>query len=227
MPIFEVQSPDGRMFEVDAPDQQTALSSLGMSPEPARPERSMLESAINGVASGVTLGFDDEIAAGLQTGAGLWGDYEATRDGFRREKGEMAEDNPAVNFTGELAGGLLTGTGLVKGGVTLAGKAVGRPFTQKAGLMALEGAGYGAATGVGHSEGGLSENIKDASLGALTGFGVGAAIPAVGAGVRAATAKAPKMNSLEFLKKAKDKAYRAVDSSGFVYQPRQLGGFGF
>lgn len=41
MPIFELQTPDGKTFEVDAPDENTAVQSLDLLQKPQPPEKSV------------------------------------------------------------------------------------------------------------------------------------------------------------------------------------------
>lgn len=59
MPIFELQHPDGRTFEVEAPDQQSASKALGVLPK-GKPV-SQLGAFIEGAKSGLTAGFVDEL----------------------------------------------------------------------------------------------------------------------------------------------------------------------
>ncbi|MEP7452819.1 hypothetical protein [Phyllobacterium sp. SB3] len=100
MAIFEFQGPDGRTFEIDAPDQSTALSAYqrvsGGQPQPERkasgqaeyndgtvgptlarggaalpPETSGMRSFAQGLADTASFGFSDEIAAGLGSIGGM------------------------------------------------------------------------------------------------------------------------------------------------------------
>ena len=54
MPVFEIQTPDGKTFEIDAPDQQTAINSLSsVKPEKPSVGMDMLKGAGTGLAEGV------------------------------------------------------------------------------------------------------------------------------------------------------------------------------
>lgn len=181
MATYEIKVPDGRTIKVraDSPDQALEGAEEWASANPAREKRNMLESAIDGVASGLTLGFDDEIAAGLQTGFGYLGDYDEKVAEFRTAKGEMAEDNPTINLVGNIAGGLGTGVGLAANGATLLGKTAGKHLLTRTGAGAVEGAAYGAGYGAGNADGG--NRVEGAIDGAMIGGTIGGAIPGVGA----------------------------------------------
>lgn len=214
MATYEIKVPDGRTIKVraDSPEQALEGAEEWASANPAREKRSMLESAINGVASGLTLGFDDEIAAGLQTGFGMLGDYDETVSEFRKAKGEMAEDNPVTNFVGEVAGGIGTGAGMAARGATLLGRTAGKGAMTRLGAGALEGAGYGAVAGAGNADDG--SRTEGALYGGALGGVVGGAVPAVASQV---SKLKPVAETLKNLKSAKDAAYKAVDASGARY----------
>lgn len=181
MATYEIKVPDGRTIKVraDSPEQALEGAEEWAAANPARENRSMVESAINGVASGLTLGFDDEIAAGLQTGFGLIGDYDETVSEFRKAKGEMAADNPTTNLVGNIAGGLGAGVGMAANGATLLGRTAGRHLLTRMGAGAAEGAAYGAGYGAGNADGG--DRMQGAIDGAIVGGTIGGAIPGVGA----------------------------------------------
>lgn len=140
--------------------------------------------AIDGIAQGLTFGFSDEIAAGLQTGFGLAGDYGQALEAERARMRANREAAPGTALAGELVGGIATGAGLAKSGVTLAGRATGAGLGKRAGLMAGEGAAYGAAYGAGTAEGGAADRLAGGATGASLGATIGGAIPVVGAGIR-------------------------------------------
>lgn len=73
MPVFEIQTPDGKTFEIDAPDQQTAINSLSsVKPEKPSVGMDMLKGAGTGLAEG---------AIGM---AGMFGDAAKANEGIMR-----------------------------------------------------------------------------------------------------------------------------------------------
>ena len=77
MPVFEIQTPDGKTYEIDAPDQQTAINSLsGMKPEKPSVGMDMLKSAGTGLAEG---------AIGM---AGMFGDAAKANETIMRKGAE-------------------------------------------------------------------------------------------------------------------------------------------
>lgn len=133
-------------------------------------EKSALESALRGLAQGITFGFADEITGGLGalkdklSGSDKsMGDlYGTNRDESRGEYKAAREDNPASFTIPSLAAGLLTG-------VPVAGALGG-------GLAGAVGTGVatGALGGVGNNE--KSEDLlADAGQGAALGGLIGGA----------------------------------------------------
>lgn len=142
-------------------------------------EPRLLGSIATGAVSGLTLGFDDEIAAGLNTGFGFAGDYSQELERQRAIQGQYRDANPWTAGAGEIGGALATaplagGLNVMRGTGLAAGVA----------NSALTGAGYGAAYGAGTSEG----DLADRGVGALWGGGLGAiggaVVPGVIAGAR-------------------------------------------
>ncbi|WP_162651551.1 hypothetical protein [Lentilitoribacter sp. Alg239-R112] len=121
--------------------------------------------AIDGVAQGLTFGYSDEMAAGMASGGGLWGDYDEELEAERARMAENKELAGGYELGGQIVGGLSGGLGLAKSGVTLLSKA---PTVGKA---ALEGAAYGAAHGSGMAEEG--NRLQGAATGAIMGAATG------------------------------------------------------
>lgn len=173
--------------------------------------------AIDGVAQGLTFGFSDEIAAGMASGGGLWGDYDEELAAERARMAENKELAGGYELGGQIAGGLGTGVGLMKSGVTMLAK---NPTVLKA---AGEGALYGGAYGAGSSEEG--ERLE----GALIGAGTGAAFGGVaqgGANVikskianKAAQKAAPTVEAMKV--KAND-LYGKMRKSGFKFRESKV-----
>jgi hypothetical protein len=79
MPVFELQTQDGRTFEVDAPDQETALHSLE---KHSGSKPSALEKAFEPITSipSTYMGMVDEAKSRMGRGAKQMGEGE----GFKR-----------------------------------------------------------------------------------------------------------------------------------------------
>lgn len=157
--------------------------------------------AIDGVAQGLTFNTSDEIAAGLSTGFGLLGDYDEALKAERDRMAENARLNPGISLAGNLMGGVGTGAGLIKSGVSLIPRFANAGLKARIGAGAAEGAAYGAAFGAGAAEGGAADRVKGAYTGGLVGGGIGGAIPVVGTAMRgvgsaAYDAVAPKVNAV-------------------------------
>lgn len=167
------------------------------------PTPSVTESSLRGAAQGATFGFADELEGG---GRAAWDDvktifsgelpdsalssYKKHRDSSRADYKKAKEANPFAYGAGELGGGIATA--LVPG-IGAAGSI---------GKMALLGAAYGGAAGLGASE---AENLKgqalDTGIGALTGGVMGAGAGALQKGGAKLATKAkgylgPKLNDL-------------------------------
>lgn len=134
---------------------------------------SSTESAIRGAVQGASLGFADEATAGVES---LFTDktYAQARDESRAAYEAAKNANPNTYLTGELGGGVATafipGLNLAKG-ASLA-------------KMAAQGAGIGAAAGLGSSvadltEGDIGGAIADTAIGAGLGLAAAPVIAAV------------------------------------------------
>lgn len=181
----------------------------------ARPERSVLGSinnVVGGVADaitqGATLGFADELGAGVRAGArhltdavGLTeprgptiaqvvtgemtgapipqSNYDRSLADIRGRGKQFAEEHPYLSGVGNVLGGLATGLPAAPG-VGPAGAAVARSLPATIGRSAATGAGYGAVGGFGSGEGGFGNRLNSAVEGAALGGAFGGAVPAIG-----------------------------------------------
>jgi hypothetical protein len=164
----------------------------------AKPEVGALEAGKLGIQQGITLGFGDELMAGLMvpaevikgaiTGEDSGKGFDRISDAYgrnlARERGKLEaarEQHPIVTGVSEAAGGMATGGALAKGGVTLmrAGQSLPKMIFAGAG----EGAGYGLVSGFGAGEGDAGKRIEDAALGARNGAIIGGAVPLIARGV--------------------------------------------
>ena len=107
---------------------------------------------LRSVGQGASLGFGDEIEAGIRTLGGLTGDYSKTLKDVRGKIEAFRTQNSKTALISELAGGLLTGGGALVGGARAGLTNIGRMASQSTplanlGRQALEGAKVGATYG--------------------------------------------------------------------------------
>lgn len=143
----------------------------------------VLETAALSALQGLTFGFGDE-GYGLTQGLRGWASGEGFGNGYNRGATEFRERekagkeaNPITATVAEIAGGMGTGLGLARTGLTLVRAGMSTP--KLLGASALEGAGYGALSGAGNAEGGLAGSARGAFDGMQTGLLLGVAAPAV------------------------------------------------
>lgn len=152
MPIYTVQSPDGKTYDIEGPEGATPeqlgefISKAGPKPYDVEP---WVQSAMN-VGQALTFGFGDEIAGKLGADPER---YKATVENFRKEY-------PASATLGSVAGSML----LPFGGAKLAGYA---PMATAAAI----GGATGIASGFGESEEGkrLEGGVKGGVMGTALG----------------------------------------------------------
>lgn len=185
-----------------------------------------------GALQGMTLGFGDELMAGLlspieagvrayrgeDSGKGLLdrlgSGYDAALD---RERGVLKtaeRDHPVAETLGNLGGGLALGSTLSNGGVTLL---KGAPTVAKA---AGEGALYGAAQGLGEGEG-LKDRLKRAAAGGATGGVLGGIFGRI-AETLATKQMMKQVPSTEDIKDAAQLAYKQADQAGLILKPQGI-----
>lgn len=206
--IFEVQGPDGKTYEVDAPDQNTALSAFqnfatsktnqpsgvpeysppgvdGYNPQTGEVDRSpkygMGGSAAMGAADTTTFGFGDELASYLGSAiSGLPRDQVLSE--MRGNAKAAQQQNPGSYLTGQVAGGLAQGVATGGGGFGTAAAQAGKGLGKVAAASALDGALYGGAYGAGSADGSLKDRLVGAITGGTTGGLIGGAVPLAVAG---------------------------------------------
>lgn len=183
MALFEIQGPDGAVYEVDAPDENAAMQGYqrmmagGQQPQSEAYTRAAsdmsamtqgldkrmdddrnsvlgkVDSAVRGAADVLTFGMADELAAGLNTGFGYLGDYDRELANQRRTDAADADKRGGYRLGGQLAGGLVGGAGLVKAGLSPTARAIDAGW-RLPGVM-------------------LASGVEGAALGGLQGFGSG------------------------------------------------------
>ncbi len=176
--------------EPRAPKGEGAFADL----MPKTPAPSVAETAGRSAVQGLTFGLADESYGltqgikGLFTGEGFGAGYERGTKEFRDKEKAGREANPVTATISEIAGGVGTGLGAARAGLTLMRGGMGLPQAMMAG--AAEGAVYGAAQGAGNAEGGFAERLEGGQRGAVMGAAVGGAVPAIARGIGAATGRA-------------------------------------
>lgn len=172
----------------DADAARTLAAEIARMQNQSDPRNGFLGKAdafMRGAADTMSLGFADEIAAGLGTGFGLLGDYGAELARQRGVDASDSENRTGYRIGGQLTGALTGGAGLARRGLSAtanamnAGKSLGRVAAAGAG----EGAALGGIQGFGSAEGGADERAKSAALGSLLGSGAGAGAPYLTAGI--------------------------------------------
>lgn len=161
------------------------------------PEVSTGEAFREGVASGGTFGFADELRAGI--GAGLdyitgtdkdfSKNYESLRDTYREEQDQAQEQHPWAFGVGSVTGAVPT---LMAAPVSRGVQAVGKVAGGGLKGLAAEGAVVGAGYGLGETENitDLPQVAKDVGTGAVTGALGGLAAKGVTSAVGAVGSKA-------------------------------------
>lgn len=193
--------------------------------------REGLDDATRGLAQGLTFGASDEIMAGLNTpiemasgalsgedsgkgfGERISGAYDRSLDRERALDAQARERSPAASLAGEIVGGVTSGGGLAKGGVTLLNAA--RPTAASMiGRGAAEGAAYGGVYGFNTGEG-VQDRLSNAASGAALGAATGGAVGALGAR-QAAKASFKAAPTSEELRSAAQAAYQSADDAGVI-----------
>lgn len=216
MPKYRIEY-DGKTYEVEADDQDTALAALGMGDQTTMAED--IQGAGTKILDGLLLGFGDEAAAGMRAGidsgvaalfgkeASLYGGdfskaYENLVANQRDVEQRFTEQSPGLALGAELTGALpaamLTG-GLAIGGATR-------------GANALRGAALGVAEGgtyaLGEKTGDFGERIDD--LDATDALIAGVGLVAGGAGGSLVRGTSPDSATLgEIVSKSADNLMNA------------------
>jgi len=197
----------------------------------------------SGFNQGLTLGFGDELFAGVTApfaavgpmmegnGYDLGAAYGSQLDATRGAMGQAREANPIAAGVGEIAGGVINPITKLFGGPMAAAT---NPWA-KAGIGAAGGAALGGLYGAGTADGDMGDRLAGAGSGALTGGLVGAAMPTVSkvAGdtlsrlfQRRATNSAIRgAPSASDLKAASSAMFQQVDNSGVTVDTNKFAQF--
>jgi hypothetical protein len=214
MPIFDITAPDGKRYEIEGATAEGAYAALQkhLKVPPSAPEQmpSTMEGMgttytagpgigeeINRVgrkaddwarmaASGLTFGLADKFAGGMDALTGQAPSYDEGVKAQRAKTQAFRDRAPAEAMAAEALGGVAGGAGLIKSGVTLAGR-VGPNLLGRVLGYGAEGAGYGGLHGAGNTYSDkASDYLENAKTGAATGLVVGGALPVLGSAAGAA-----------------------------------------
>jgi hypothetical protein len=200
MAVFEIQTPDGRTFEVEAPNAEAAYEAVSSiparNPDGASFGQSVWEnivgdddpntqnfgerlgSFLNKAGESMTMGLvGDEASAAVESLVpGL--DYEGRRDHYRQQEAVLERDNLALALAADIGGALAAPVGGL--GAAAKGASILRRATQSGLATGAMSGAYGWMEGEGDERG--SEG-KDA---AMWGGAIGSVVPFLGAGINRA-----------------------------------------
>jgi|DEB0MinimDraft_6_1074348.scaffolds.fasta_scaffold01659_10 hypothetical protein len=210
MPIYEI-TVDGEEYEVDAPDEETALAALNLADQTTVAED--IQGFGTKILDGLLFGFGDEAASAAlaaidSTRARILGkeasvmgeeDFSASFDKMLARQQDVEqrfqEQSPGIALAAEVAGGvgtgLLTGAAALKGAAKLAGKA-GTTRAANAAASAAVGAVEGSTYALGEKQGDIGERINSLGMQDVLIAGLGAAAGAVGGSLVRGTAPESK-----------------------------------
>ena len=165
---------------------------------PSDKQRSPLQSGLMGISQGATLVLADEAIARLESMRTQYTDKPRSyEDVLQEAKGmykQASEQNPASYLTGEIGAGVVAPIGQAATGAKL-------------GRLAIAGAGTGALSGLGYSEGKTAGEVaKDVGIGTL----LGGSLPVLGRGIA---------KGVQSLKPAADEAIK-TSLTGFTGKTR-------
>ncbi len=186
MAKYEVQGPDGKVYEVEAPSMEEAAAAVGSFAQPSggssvnKPAADDLKSRLTTLGANASntmaFGLGDE-AMGVKAGIGSMiggGDfmpaYRETRDNIRGDMATVNNEFPAMATTGQLVGAALPA-------IAAAPAATGASMLGTVGRGAGLGAAEGALQGAGNADG--RDLTAEALKGMIFGGFAGAAAPAV------------------------------------------------
>lgn len=187
MAIFEVQGPDGKTYEVEAPNMEAAAQAIksfgampqggsSVNPEGVADFQNRLTTFGANAANAMAFGLGDEsqgLKAGItsmMSGGDFLPAYRAERDAARGDIATVSEEYPAMATAGYLTGAAIPA-------ITAAPAATGQSMLGTMARSGGLGAAEGALQGAGNADGRdlLAETIK----GGLIGGGAGVAAPAI------------------------------------------------
>lgn len=217
---YRITSPDGKAFEVNAPDgaseQDVIAYAQSQWKQPKKETIGDGQGLLRQFANTAAMGFDDELAGAASALTG--GDYKSARDSYRREREEYQDENPIKSFIASMTGAL------APGGMVAKGVMKGAAMLPQWGQLATIGGVQGAAQGAGDADEG--SRLAGAATGGAFGAATGAALPAVikGAGnaYRGVVGVDDVMPSAGALKEAATKGYTAARDIDLEITPEAM-----
>lgn len=210
MPIFEIQGADGQVYEVDAPDENSAASAFqsqfqtptATATDSVPSWAQTIDSFGRGIVNGATFGFGDNLGAGARWLGGQVGlqpevTYDQALQEVKAQDQAVANAAPVSNVAGNVTGAVGMALRIPSLAGTVAGSAGGLGgVAARTGLAGVEGAGYGALTALG--------NDQNVSTGALLGGALGLGGNLVGEGTQAVVnaLRGPEARAADYVSRA-------------------------
>lgn len=176
MPTFEITSPDGKKYQVTAPEGATQEEIIGRIKahqvagdisQGGKSTLKILDDAVRAIARGITFGYADELAAKMDELTGRGGSYE---ENLKREQQKTSQIPTAIRVPGEIAGAI--GGAVAAAPVTGAvGAATG--LSRLPAAAKLIGAGAAGGAVYGSEEAGPGARLGGAAEGGLVGAATG------------------------------------------------------
>ncbi len=180
-----------------------------------------LEAALIGARQGVTLGFGDEINAGVRAA----GDYIGGKPLGESYDKRLAHEKALLDQTrkedgGAMLAGEIGGTLMIPGGAAGTATTVGGAAARGAAAGGL----FGGVAGAGNAEPGsrVEGAAKGAAWGSLFGVGAGTAVSIGTKGFRRIMGQVAEKPTIEGLRHATKLAYKAVDDAGETFAPAEM-----
>lgn len=194
MAEYELTSPKGEKYMVTAPEGATGEQVMqyfhsNRPQEPAGRQYSKKESGFLGAADAATMGFSDEILAGVNAAPHVLDgsykeNYSRNLENVRKMQRDAQEQNPWSYGGGQVAGSVASAAGLAKAAPSAA-RAVSNfvarnPVLGASTVGGVSGGVYGFGSGEGTAQDRADEGLEGAGVGALGGAILSRLAPMVG-----------------------------------------------
>ena len=248
MPTYEIKSPQGDIFEINAPEgaSQEEIMAYATANMPQSPATSGFLDSVRGLAqgsggigaawegikNGATFGLGDELQAGIAAytsapfveGLSVGDAYDQALSGLRQENQQAQINSPLAYLGGNVAGTLATGAGIARGATSaaprLSGQVADLAATNPITAGATLGATQGGLAGFGNGEGDFASRSSNAAHDAILGGLVGGAVGGVASGISGRlAAKGSQRLSAEDIRAQAGQAYQKADQIGGVLKP--------
>lgn len=184
MAMFEMEGPDGKTYEIEAPNMQAAAQAAQQVAAKKLPDIGVGQSALVGASQGASFGFMDEVMGGasalaakaMGNPADLSTLYDTAVSVPRMAQKSAAEHHPFAYYGGQIAGGVAPA--IASGGAGIAPQVARAGLGVRTAVASGEGAAFGALHGAGSADGGLADRASGAAFGGAAGAVGGAVLPA-------------------------------------------------